>query len=144
MEELRREKNLKFQKDFNEKIDIQRALTRWKTGESTPSLASCVAIKRAFGKPLDWIILGEESHHLGEHPAEPYEARPLAPVQPALLGDTISMVDATLKDLLRSKKIHKLTEDQKNMLIAKVYAQCAEDLKPPDRLLIEKYLLLTD
>lgn len=144
MKDLMREKNLKFQGGFNKIIGTQRALTRWKSGESTPSLTSCVAIKEAFGKSLDWIILGEESHHLGEHPAEPYEARPLAPIQPALLGDTISMVEETLKDLLRSKKIHKLTEDQKNMLIAKVYAQCAEDLITPDRLLIEKYLLLTD
>lgn len=140
---MQREGILTWQK-FEKEIGMPGAAYRWKTGKDQPTPESLLKISRRFGVSIDWLLVGEEPVSLHEFVGEPYEQRRLASVQPALLGRTISLVRATLKDLVRSKKIHKLTEDQEHMLIAKVYAQCGEDLTEPDRNFIEKYLLLID
>jgi DNA-binding XRE family transcriptional regulator len=135
MKELRREKNLKFQKDFNEKIGIQRALTRWKTGESTPSLTSCVAIKKAFGKSLDWIILGEEMRpSLAELRSE-YEDRPL----PHLAADLLNTAWITLDAILKAEK-QRLRPEDKVALLAQIYNDCAKDRIKPDKIMVKHYL----
>jgi hypothetical protein len=140
MKELMRQKNLKHQDDFNEAIGTQRALTRWKSGESTPSLNSCVAIRKAFGKSLDWIILGEQSpQFLHEPAAEPYEARPLASQDFELLNDSIEKVEEELNE---EKKA--LTKGQKFRLILRVYNDCVEFQKKPDRDMVKRYLSVMD
>jgi hypothetical protein len=136
MKQLMREKSLKYQGDFNEKIGTQRALTRWKSGESTPSLTSCVAIKEVFGKSLDWIILGEQSpQFLREQAAEPYEVRPLAPMEAELLNETMAKVEEVLKE-----EKQKLNPEQKARLLTRVYNDCAEDRIKPDFVMVKRYL----
>jgi hypothetical protein len=138
MEKLMIEVGLKNQQDFNERIGTQRALTRWKTRESTPSLKSCIAIKQAFGKSLDWIIFGEEpSPGLAEFRPTSYDARPLAPIEAELLNEAMIKVDEVLKE---EKK--QLRPEQKVRLITRIYNDCAEDRIKPDHVMAKRYLWL--
>lgn len=54
------ERGIKEQAEFNELIGVQRAITRWKTGETSPKIESLIAIKKLFDKSLDWLLFGEE------------------------------------------------------------------------------------
>lgn len=86
------------QDEFNKKIGIQRALTRWK-GETRPSIDSLLIIKKVFGKSIDWLLTGEEPQKTGvfhEHPIETYEARPLAPVDTELISEVVKTVEEFL------------------------------------------------
>ena len=68
------EKGIKDQKDFNEMVGVQRAITRWKSGESRPSVDSLMMIKKLFGKSIDCAVDGRRGatfpasaahHHAG-------------------------------------------------------------------------------
>ena len=61
VQKLMEEKGIKDQKEFNEMVGVQRAITRWKSGESRPSVDSLMVIKEIFGKSIDWLLTGEES-----------------------------------------------------------------------------------
>jgi len=61
VQKLMEEKGIKDQKDFNEMVGVQRAITRWKSGESRPSVDSLMMIKKLFGKSIDWLLTGEEA-----------------------------------------------------------------------------------
>lgn len=60
VQKLMEEKDIKDQKDFNDMVGVQRAITRWKSGESRPSVDSLMVIKEIFGKSIDWLLTGEE------------------------------------------------------------------------------------
>lgn len=140
MRTLMEDRGLKTQEEFNAAIGTQRALTRWKMGESTPGVASLVAIKKVFGKSLDWIILGEEpSYRLIEAGRDDYDTRPAPPADPVLLGQVLEIADLVLK----THKL-KLTPGQRGRLVAKVYDQCATDRIKPDDIMVKRYLLLID
>lgn len=130
-----REKNLKFQRDFNEKIGTQRALTRWKSGESTPGLTSCVAIKESFDKSLDWIILGEEMESPRAEKRPQYQSRPMAHIDADLLNASLATVDAVLK-----AEKQQLRSEDKMALLAQVYNDCAEEGIEPDTIMVKHYL----
>ena len=61
IKKLMEEKGIRDQKDFNERVGVQRAISRWKSGESRPSVDSLLMIKKLFGKSVDWLLTGEES-----------------------------------------------------------------------------------
>ena len=69
VQKLMEEKGIKDQKDFNEMVGVQRAITRWKSGESRPSVDSLMMIKKLFGKSIDWLLTGEEAP--GFQPMQP-------------------------------------------------------------------------
>ena len=46
VQKLMEEKAIKDQKEFNEMVGVQRAITRWKSGESRPSVDSLMMIKK--------------------------------------------------------------------------------------------------
>jgi len=71
VQKLMEEKGIKDQKDFNEMVGVQRAITRWKSGESRPSVDSLMMIKKLFGKSIDAMLTGEE-------------APPFKPLQPII------------------------------------------------------------
>jgi phage repressor protein C with HTH and peptisase S24 domain len=71
VQKLMEEKGIKDQKDFNEMVGVQRAITRWKSGESRPSVDSLMMIKKLFGKSIDAMLTGEE-------------APPFQPLQPII------------------------------------------------------------
>lgn len=94
VQKLMEEKGIKDQKEFNEMVGVQRAISRWKSGESRPSVDSLMMIKKLFGKSIDSLLTGEEPPScqplqpiitvLGEYPevpnglrAENYSAVPL-------------------------------------------------------------------
>ena len=76
VQKLMEEKAIKDQKEFNEMVGVQRAITRWKSGESRPSVDSLMMIKKLFGKSIDSLLTGEE-------------APPCQPLQPiiTILGE---------------------------------------------------------
>jgi phage repressor protein C with HTH and peptisase S24 domain len=47
------------QAEFNRKIEVGQAVTKWKAGQS-PSANSLMAIKKVFNISLDWLLAGEE------------------------------------------------------------------------------------
>ncbi len=57
---LMAEKGIKDQQQFNEMVGVQRAISRWKSGESRPSVDSLMVIKEIFGVSIDWLLTGEE------------------------------------------------------------------------------------
>ncbi len=61
VQKLMEEKGIKGQKVFNDMVGVQRAITRWKSGESRPSVDSLMMIKKLFGKSIDWLLTGEEA-----------------------------------------------------------------------------------
>jgi len=69
VQKLMEEKGIKDQKNFNEMVGVQRAITRWKSGESRPSVDSLMMIKELFGKSIDWLLTGEEAP--GFQPMQP-------------------------------------------------------------------------
>lgn len=86
VQKLMEEKGIKDQKVFNEMVGVQRAITRWKSGESRPSVDSLMMIKQLFGKSIDSLLTGEEAPPcqplqpiitlLGEYPEVPNGLRP--------------------------------------------------------------------
>ena len=60
VQKLLEEKGIKDQQQFNRMVGVQRAITRWKSGESRPSVDSLMVIKEIFGKSIDWLLTGEE------------------------------------------------------------------------------------
>ena len=125
IERLMVEEGLEDQKDFNEIIGIQRAITRWKTGETSPGLKSCLAIKKTFGKSLDWIIFGEESSlHAKEAAPDFYYARRLPPLN----IDLLNLVIATVEGFLQHNKI-KILPLKKACVITIFYDDCKKKNK---------------
>jgi len=80
VQKLMEEKGIKDQKEFNEMVGVQRAITRWKSGESRPSVDSLMVIKEIFGKSIDWLLTGEEAPAF--QPVQPIIA--LAGTQPEI------------------------------------------------------------
>jgi len=48
------------QDEFNRRIGVKQAATKWKAGTTTPSVDSLLAIKNTFGVSIDWLLTGEE------------------------------------------------------------------------------------
>ena len=69
VKKLMAEKGIKDQKVFNDMVGVQRAISRWKSGESRPSVDSLMVIQEIFGKSIDWLLTGEEPRAF--HPAQP-------------------------------------------------------------------------
>ena len=69
VKKLMEEKGIKDQKVFNDMVGVQRAISRWKSGESRPSVDSLMVIQEIFGKSIDWLLTGEEPRAF--HPAQP-------------------------------------------------------------------------
>lgn len=61
VQKLMEEKGIKDQKVFNEMVGVQRAVTRWKSGESRPSVDSLMMIQKLFGKSIDWLLTGKDA-----------------------------------------------------------------------------------
>jgi transcriptional regulator with XRE-family HTH domain len=140
IEKLMGEEGLDDQKEFNERIGIQRAVTRWKTGETTPGLKSYLAIRHAFGRSLDWIIFGDEAPlQLGESIPEHYNAGPPVPINASLLSQAIAKVDETLE-----KYKLELNPGKKARLTSIIYEHCADEKEQPNISLIARYLLIID
>jgi phage repressor protein C with HTH and peptisase S24 domain len=60
VKKLMAEKGIKDQQQFNEMVGVQRAVSRWKSGECRPSVDTLMVIKEIFGKSIDWLLTGEE------------------------------------------------------------------------------------
>lgn len=129
------------QNEFNQKIEVPQGATKWKTGVNTPSADSLLAIKKAFGVSIDWLLTGEEESlfSLAQMPAEPYQSQP----QPALNGDLLGKIQSVIKQVLKETKT-KLTDAQAGRLIARLYAQCSEEKNKPDVISVKRQLLLVD
>jgi phage repressor protein C with HTH and peptisase S24 domain len=69
VKKLMEENGIKDQKVFNDMVGVQRAISRWKSGESRPSVDSLMVIQEIFGKSVDWLLTGEEPRAF--HPAQP-------------------------------------------------------------------------
>lgn len=134
---LMKEEGIKDQNEFNEKIGIQRALTRWKTRETTPSLKSFLAIKKAFNRSLDWIIFGKET-------VQPLQeinpvARSLTREEVQLLNEVMIMVEEVLEEEKKQLRV-----EQKSRILTRIYNDCAEDQIKPDRVMVKRYLSILD
>jgi transcriptional regulator with XRE-family HTH domain len=133
------------QDEFNKRIGVNQAVTRWKKGETTPSADSLLAIKKMFAVSIDWLLTGEGREEpqapptLQEHQPETYAARPPAPVDTALL----SQVLGTVSQALTEQKVN-LTAAQQSRLSGLVYEHCARERERPTTVLVKRYLLLTD
>jgi hypothetical protein len=66
-----------------------------------------------------------------ESATEPYEARPLAPMEADLLNQTLTMVENVLKE-------------QKARMLTRVYNDCAKDRIKPDGIMVKRYLWILD
>lgn len=128
------QEGLEDQQEFNKKIGIQRAITRWKTIETTPGLKSCLAIKRAFGRSLDWIIFGEEpARQVEEAVRKFYDVRPLPGHNEPLLIQVVATIEETILRLkLKTSPMHK------GRLVSTIYDICQKDKIRPDSHLVEK------
>jgi len=60
VKKLMAEKGIKDQQQFNEMVGVQRAVSRWTSGECRPSVDTLMVIKEIFGKSIDWLLTGEE------------------------------------------------------------------------------------
>ncbi len=52
-------KGVKDQQQFNEMVGVLRAISRWKSGETRPSVDTLMVIKEVFGVSIDWLLTGE-------------------------------------------------------------------------------------
>jgi transcriptional regulator with XRE-family HTH domain len=128
------------QDEFNKEINVQQAVTRWKSGETTPSADSLLAIKKAFGVSIDQLLTGQtESQGLQEFIPVSYDARPLAPIEADLLNEAMIMVEEILK-----KEKRQLQPEQKAKLLTRIYNDCAEDRIKPDSIMVKRYLWLLE
>ena len=128
------------QDEFNREIGVQQAVTRWKTGDTTPSADSLLAIKTVFGISIDQLLTGKEPQPtLGEFASEHYESRPLEALETTLLFEVLEKVEEVV-----IKQRQKLSIRQTARLAALVYEHCRREREKPNKLLIEKYLLLAD
>jgi phage repressor protein C with HTH and peptisase S24 domain len=143
VQKLMEEKGIKDQQKFNEMVGVQRAVTRWKSGESRPSVDSLMVIREIFGKSIDWLLTGEEPPAfqplqpiitvLGQEPdmpsgvrAENYFAVPLvdgriaAGYAGAIPGDTVNDMVWVYKPEIGARQHHnlravKLADDANSM-----------------------------
>ena len=74
-----------------------------------------------------------------ESATEPYEARPMAPMEADLLNQTLTMVEKVLKEQKRQ-----LLPGQKARLLTRVYNDCAEERIKPDGIMVKRYLWILD
>ena len=72
---------------------------------------------------------------MAEPAAEPYDARPLAPVEAELLHATMVKVEEVIKE--EKRQIH---PEQKIRLVTRIYNDCAEDRIKPDSIMVKRYL----
>jgi transcriptional regulator with XRE-family HTH domain len=127
------------QSEFNEKIGVAQAITKWKSGQ-TPSAESLLAIKKIFGISIDQLLTGEEPHPiLQEFASEYYEARSLESIETILLFEVLEKVEEVV-----IKKRQKLSMRQTARLVSLVYDHCCREREKPSQHLVEKYLLLAD
>ncbi len=127
------------QQEFNQRIGVQRALTRWKAGETSPSINSCLAIKKAFNKSLDWIILGESpTPQLQEFIPEIYDARQPAPVDVEKIAILVAEAEKYQEELRL-----RLPPARKGKWIAMLYEHWITEKTPPDRQTMKAYLTMT-
>ena len=127
------------QKAFNERVGVQRALTRWKK-ETAPNRKNLFAIARELNVSLKWLLTGQESPKavvLAEHAPDSYEARPPEPLDEAFMMQTVREVD----NYVQAHKI-KFLVDQKARTYILVYEHCLKHKVPPDSLIINRYLVL--
>jgi transcriptional regulator with XRE-family HTH domain len=128
------------QDEFNKEIGVQQAVTRWKTGDTTPSADSLLAIKNVFDISIDQLLTGEEPQPaLAEFVSEHYEARSLEALETTLLFEVLEKVEEVV-----IKHRQKLSVRQTARLAALAYEHCRREREKPNELLIEKYLLLAD
>lgn len=134
------EKNQISQDEFNKEIGVQQAVTRWKTGDTTPSADSLLAIKRAFGISIDQLLTGEEVQPRLEKVApEHYESRPLESLETTLLFKVLEKVEEVV-----ITERQKLSLRQTARLVSLVYDHCRREREQPSHNLVRKYLLLAD
>jgi len=60
VKKLMAEKGIKDQQTFNRMVGVHRALSRWKCGETRPSVDTLMVIKEVFGTSIDWLLTGQE------------------------------------------------------------------------------------
>lgn len=127
------------QTEFNDKIEVGQAITKWKGGQ-TPSAESLITIKKVFGISIDQLLTGEEPRPvLQEFASEHYESRPLEALETTLLFEVLKTVNAVI-----TEKRQKLTLNQEARLVTLVYDHCRREREQPSHHLVEKYLLLAD
>jgi transcriptional regulator with XRE-family HTH domain len=124
------------QDEFNKAVEVHSAVTRWKSGDTTPSAESLLAIKQVFGISIDQLLTGEELPMiLREFAPEPYEARPLALIETELLNEAM----AKMEEVLKAEK-QKIRSEDKAMILTQVYNDCAEERIKPDAIMVKRYL----
>jgi transcriptional regulator with XRE-family HTH domain len=127
------------QTEFNEKIGVAQAITKWKSGQA-PSAESLVTIKKVFGISIDQLLTGEEPcSSLKEFASEHYESRPLEALETSLLFEVLKAVEEVIIE-----KRQKLNLNQEARLSALVYEHCRREREKVSKYLVEKYLLLAD
>jgi len=122
---------------FDEEMGWQNNLYRWRRPSAkSVSLITILKISRKFNKSLDWLVWGKEPTNIAaELAAEPYAARPLAPLEADLLHRISGLVEVVL-----SKQPKPLLPEQKTRLITRIYNDCAEDHSQPDEVMVTRYL----
>jgi transcriptional regulator with XRE-family HTH domain len=125
------------QTEFNEKIGVAQAITKWKSGQ-TPSAESLIAIKKIFGVSIDQLLTGEEPHSiLQEFSPESYDSRTPGPLDGALIAEVLEEI----REVVKKYKI-KLTKEQSGGLVKKIYDECADNKLKPDENMVKNYLCL--
>lgn len=130
------------QEVFGEIIGVTKAsISRYESGR-VPDLVIIKKIAAYGGVTVEWFLRGAAAPapSLTEFASEAYDARPLRPLETALLTAAILKVEEVLTDRRRLK----LTPAQKSRLISFLYEHCRENQEQPSRYLVERYLLLTD
>lgn len=140
IDKIKEEFELKKDRDFDREIGLTNKLYRWRNGlDKAVNLKTLLLIHDKFQKTLDWLLFEELPLTMEEFRPEPYESRPLAPTEAALLHKVIFKVDEAIK---AQKK--RLQPEQKSRLITRVYNDCAEDHMEPDAIIIKRYLWVID
>lgn len=121
--------------EFEAKIGMRGAASRWKTGEK-PTPESLIKIKKAFNISIDWLLTGKEPAPTSQEIApQSDQAGALALKDFELLNESITKVEEEVNE---AKKI--LTVGQYFKLILRVYNDCIEFQKKPDRDMVKRYL----
>ncbi len=127
--------DLKTQEEFNRRIGVQRAITRWKSGETTPEKESLNRIREEFNVSLEWLLHGRGPLQLKDFQPEPYVS-----CAPASINENrfIKMF-LLVKRILREER--KIMSDEKALSLAIIlYNDWAVDGIEPDALTVSRYL----
>jgi hypothetical protein len=137
------EHGFKFGAEFDRKAGFKNKAARWFNDDycgDSVEIDTLLSIAKSFNKSLDWLVFGEEPAQISQEIIPKSDkARPLASKDFELLNDSIEKVEEELNE---EKKA--LTKGQKFRLILRVYNDCVEFQKKPDRDMVKRYLSVMD